>query len=55
MERYKNLAHLWEAQYIHIFLEEKMEAIKLHQFREKLELLGYSKRVVKDYPNYVKN
>lgn len=27
-----------------------MEEIKLHQFAEKLELLGYSKRSVKDYP-----
>lgn len=27
-----------------------METIKLHQFAEKLELLGYSKRCVKDYP-----
>jgi len=31
-----------------------MEEIKLHQFREKLELLGYSKRVIKDYPEYVR-
>jgi site-specific recombinase XerD len=27
-----------------------MEAIRLHQFAEKLELLGYSKRSIKDYP-----
>jgi site-specific recombinase XerD len=27
-----------------------MEELKLHQFAEKLELLGYSKRSVKDYP-----
>jgi integrase/recombinase XerD len=27
-----------------------MDEIKLHQFAEKLELLGYSKRCVKDYP-----
>ena len=27
-----------------------MEEIKLQQFAEKLELLGYSKRVIKDYP-----
>jgi integrase/recombinase XerD len=27
-----------------------MDEIKLHQFAEKLELLGYSKRVVADYP-----
>jgi len=31
-----------------------MDEIKLHQFREKLELLGYSKRVIKDYPEYVR-
>ncbi len=31
-----------------------MEAIKLHQFREKLELQGYSKRTIKDYPDYVR-
>jgi len=31
-----------------------MEEIKLHQFREKLNLSGYSKRVVKDYPDYVR-
>jgi site-specific recombinase XerD len=27
-----------------------MDEIKLHQFAEKLELLGYSKRSIKDYP-----
>jgi site-specific recombinase XerD len=27
-----------------------MEEIKLHQFAEKLELMGYSKRSIKDYP-----
>lgn len=27
-----------------------MEEIRLHQFAEKLELLGYSKRVIADYP-----
>lgn len=31
-----------------------MDKIKLYQFREKLELLGYSKRAVKDYPDYVR-
>ena len=31
-----------------------MEEIKVHQFREKLELLGYSKRTVKDYPDYLR-
>ena len=31
-----------------------MDTIKIHQFREKLELLGYSKRVIKDYPAYVR-
>ena len=31
-----------------------MDTIKLHQFREKLELLGYSKRAIKDYPEYVR-
>lgn len=30
-----------------------MDKIKLHQFAEKLELLGYSKRAVTDYPAYV--
>jgi integrase/recombinase XerD len=30
-----------------------MEEIKLHQFREKLELAGYSKRVQDDYPAYI--
>jgi integrase/recombinase XerD len=31
-----------------------MDEIKLHQFAEKLELLGYSRRVVADYPAYVR-
>jgi len=31
-----------------------METIKLHQFREKLELHGYSKRVQEDYPDTVR-
>ncbi len=31
-----------------------MEQIKIHQFREKLELVGYSKRVVHDYPEYIR-
>ena len=31
-----------------------MEEIVLHQFAEKLELLGYSKRCIKDYPGYVR-
>ena len=30
-----------------------MEAIKLHQFREKLELKGYAKRTVSEYCDYV--
>jgi integrase/recombinase XerD len=30
-----------------------MEEIRLHQFAEKLELLGYSKRSIKDYPYYM--
>jgi site-specific recombinase XerD len=30
-----------------------MDEIKLHQFAEKLDLLGYSKRVVAEYPIYV--
>jgi integrase/recombinase XerD len=30
-----------------------MDEIKLHQFAEKLDLLGYSKRVQKDYPESV--
>ncbi len=31
-----------------------MEELKLHQFAEKLELLGYSKRVIADYPAYLR-
>jgi integrase/recombinase XerD len=31
-----------------------MDEIKLHQFAEKLELLGYSKRCIADYPAYVR-
>jgi len=31
-----------------------MEEIRLHQFAEKLELLGYSKRAIADYPAYVR-
>lgn len=31
-----------------------MEKILLHKFAEKLELLGYSKRCVKDYPPYIR-
>jgi len=31
-----------------------METILVHQFTEKLELLGYSKRVVADYPAYLR-
>jgi len=31
-----------------------MEEIKLHQFAEKLDLLGYSKRSVAEYPMYVR-
>jgi integrase/recombinase XerD len=31
-----------------------MDEIKLHQFAEKLELLGYSKRAIADYPAYVR-
>jgi integrase/recombinase XerD len=31
-----------------------MEDIRVHQYAEKLELQGYSKRVVKDYPAYLK-
>jgi integrase/recombinase XerD len=30
-----------------------MDEIKLHQFREKLELIGYAKRTIRDYPNQV--
>jgi integrase/recombinase XerD len=31
-----------------------METIKLHQFAEKLELLGYAKRSIEDYPYYMR-
>jgi integrase/recombinase XerD len=31
-----------------------MEEIKIQQFAEKLELLGYSKRVIADYPAYLR-
>jgi site-specific recombinase XerD len=31
-----------------------MDMIKLHQFAEKLELLGYAKRCIADYPAYVR-
>jgi site-specific recombinase XerD len=31
-----------------------MEKILLHQFAEKLELLGYSKRIIVDYPAYLR-
>ena len=31
-----------------------MDVIKIHQFTEKLELLGYSKRCIADYPAYLR-